>query len=704
MRRLIGGGLGEIGELGPRAAHVVVGAVLAGLSVLYALTAVGRPLPEAVLAVALCGGVLLTWLRHVLKGRGWTRAGLVVLAVLAYAAVLSAGVSVGLLGLLGGALVVTGRWWAAGAVVASAPVVAALPGGPVTRVVDASLTAVLTGVLVVGLARLVAAIDERSATRMALALAAVEEERLRVAAELDDSVGKGLESVAEARLDDLDGALDVARESLATARAASVELRSLSLAPEIAAARGLLASAGIEAEVAVGHTEPLGGAGSLLAVVLREAVTDVVRQGRTRRCEITTVERNGLLVLRVRNDGVRTAEQGSAALDGARARLEAAGGRLKAGLEPDGRFLVEASVRMPRERPAAEPTTERRLAVALLATTLAVLCVKGLLQVRPGELPVTLPWLLALAAIQLRWTRPPGRWRGWLLAAQAVMSFLPLVVLREPWGTPLGLLAGSLLVLLPARTAWPLAAAVTAAAGAAAQAVGFDLPLLVNTVVSVPVTGLVVFGLVRLARLADELRDAAAELARAAVVQERLRAARDLHDLLGHTLAALLIKGELARRLADRDPRRAAAEFAGMVAMAERARGDLAAVAGAAPRLELAPELDSARGVLEAAGIDVTLTRDGAPPREAEPVLGVVLREAVTNILRHSAARHVGITVADDGLTVVNDGAPAEVTPPGSGIGNLATRLAAHGGHLHAGPAPGGGFRLTATVTREPAE
>jgi signal transduction histidine kinase len=222
--------------------------------------------------------------------------------------------------------------------------------------------------------------------------------------------------------------------------------------------------------------------------------------------------------------------------------------------------------------------------------------------------------------------------------------------------------------------------------------------MLVNTVVSVPVTGLVVYGLLRLARLADELRDAAAALARTAVVQERLRAARDLHDLLGHTIAALLLKGELARRLADRDPERAADEFADMVTMAERARGDLATVTGAVPSLELAPELDSALGVLETAGIDVTLTRDGTPPQEAEPVLGIVLREAVTNVLRHSTARHVQITVADDGLTVVNDGAPAEVTPPGSGIGNLATRLAEHGGTLDAGPTPGGGFRLTATV------
>ncbi|XVQ14228.1 histidine kinase [Spirillospora sp. CA-255316] len=687
----------EVRELGPRTARLVVGAVLVSLSALYALTAVGRPVPEAVWAGGLCGCVLLVWLRQVVRGRSWTPWTLAALAVPAYAAVLSAQVSVGLLGMLGGALFVARRRWATGIAAVSAPVIAAVRDGAAAHVVDTSLTAVLTGVLVVGLTRLVARIDERSGTRMALSLAAVAEERLRVAAELDESIGKGLEAVAKAGPEELDGTLEAARESLAGTRAAAVELRSLSLAPEIAAARGLLASAGIEAEVSVGHTEPLGRAGSLLAVVLRQAVTDVVRQGVARRCEITTVERDGLLVLRIRNDGVRTVEQGAEAVDGPREQLEAAGGRLRAGLEPDGRFLIEASVRGPRERPAAEPTTERRLAVALLATTLAVLCVKGLLQTSLGALPVALP-CMAVVAIQLRWTRPPGRRWGLLLAAQAVASFVPIVVLREPWGTLPGLLAGSLFVLLPARAAWPVAAAVTAGTGAAAWAAGIDPAMLVNTVVSVPVAGLVVFGLLRLARLADELRDAAAALARAAVVQERLRTARDLHDLLGHTLAALLIKGELARRLADRDPGRAAAEFAGMVAMAERAREDMRTVAGAAPRLELDPELASARGVLEAAGIEVTLVRDGAPPPDAEPVLGTVLREAVTNILRHSAARHVRIAVSGRGVTVLNDGAPAEVTAPGSGLGNLATRLAAHGGRLRTERTPGGGFLLTASV------
>ncbi|MFC5182705.1 sensor histidine kinase [Actinomadura harenae] len=671
--------------MGSRGARVVAGALLACLCGLYASTAVGRSAGVLVASCVLCAGVLAVWLRSL--GRGWTVWDLGVLAVCGYACVIPGWVSVGLVGMVGGALVVAGRTWAAGAVAVSAFGLAALRGGPPAHVLDVTLTAVLSGVLVVGVARLVARIDGRAAARMTLALAAVEEERLRVAAELDAGLGKGLDAVAGARPDDLEAVLATAREALGTARAASVELRSLSLAPEIAAARGLLASGGIAADVTTGHREPLGRAGTLLAVVLREAVTDVVRRGTARTCEITTAERDGLLTLRVVNDGVRTSEQGAHALEGLDARIAAAGGRLRTGLALDGRFAVEASVRVPADRPVAEATAERRLAVGLLAVTIVVLSVKGLLQVPPRELPVAVPSMLAMV-ILLRWTRPRGRRWGVLLAVQAVASFVPLVVLREPWGTLPGLLLGSLFVLLPVRLAAVLGVLVTVLTGVAAS----GQEMVVNTLVSVPLTALVVYGLLRLARLADELADAAAARARAAVVQERLRAARDLHDLLGHGLAAILIKGELARRLAG-DPDRAAREFADMVAMAERARADMAAVTGAAPRLEFGPELASARGVLDAAGIEATVVREGDPPEDAEAVLAIVLREAVTNVLRHSEARHVEITVGSDGLSVANDGVSGQVTPPGSGLGNLATRLAAIDGTLEATRTPDG-FRL----------
>ncbi len=188
------------------------------------------------------------------------------------------------------------------------------------------------------------------------------------------------------------------------------------------------------------------------------------------------------------------------------------------------------------------------------------------------------------------------------------------------------------------------------------------------------------------------MQRATAGLARAAAVTERLRAARDLHDLLGHGLAAVLLKAELARRLADSDAPRCRAELADIVRLAERGRAELGALADDGPRLSLSAELASAAAVLEAASIAVEV-EDGPVPAAAGAVLSVVLREAVTNVLRHSRARHarIALAVADGSarLEVENDGVPDGVTAPGSGIGGLSVRLAEAGGTLAAGPDDG---------------
>ncbi|WP_262401927.1 sensor histidine kinase [Actinomadura sp. CNU-125] len=244
-----------------------------------------------------------------------------------------------------------------------------------------------------------------------------------------------------------------------------------------------------------------------------------------------------------------------------------------------------------------------------------------------------------------------------------------------------------------------------AAAGAGAHLLGQGTAAAVNYVISTLVSGLVVYGLVKLARLERDLRTAGEELARAATVQERLRAARDLHDLLGHSLAAILLKCELARRLAAADPARARAELAEVVGMAERARSDLRAAVGGGAELTLDGEVRGARSVLAAAGVDVeTDLRHGDLDAAVSAVLGTVLREAVTNVLRHSAARNCAIATTRDGaavrLVVENDGLDprAPRTPPGSGLGNLTTRLASHQGTLSARADGEGRFRLEATI------
>ncbi|MGI8331221.1 sensor histidine kinase [Actinomadura scrupuli] len=712
-------------DLEPRLARATVVVVWGGFACVYVLSALtrGAGVLWTVGSVATTFAVFGLQLAYVLPRlkplRGpWL---LAAQAVLCYLAVLGLGTSVSMLGFLAGSLLVTAAWPAAIPVLVSAAVAAALSSASPQATVNVTITALLTALVIFGLTTLADRAAEVSAARLALALAAAGRERLRIAGELEDGLGRDLETIAReserARLlaagspreagEVIEEMLGSARRSLAKARAAALDYRSLSFAPECTTARALLAAAGIRTEIDLGHTEPLGPAGALLAAVLRAAVTDIVRLGTARHCTIETTEGDGTVRLTVTNDGVRTAVTGAEGLDGLSAELAAAGGGLRAELAPDGRFAVTATVPATPRRVAVPRESAYRLSVTVLAVVLAGSCGKALILLPPHgpELAWATGLLAAIVALQLRWTRG-DRGRHWAgaLVAQTVLSFLPMLWYGEAWlGAP-GFLAGSLLLAFPLRAAGPLVAAVMAAVGAAAVAQSLGVAEIVNFVVSVPVTGLVVYGLVRVAQLIKELRAAREELARLAVVQERLRAARDLHDLLGHSLAAILLTCELARRLIGTDPSRAGEQLAGVAEMTERARADLRAASGADPELTLEAEAASARSVLAAAGIEahVELAHEPLPPPVAT-VFGAVLREAVTNVLRHSAARHCRVETRSEAgsvrLSVRNDGVTRTVSRrAGSGLGNLTIRLAAVGGSLTARAGDDGWFRLEAEV------
>jgi two-component system sensor histidine kinase DesK len=214
-----------------------------------------------------------------------------------------------------------------------------------------------------------------------------------------------------------------------------------------------------------------------------------------------------------------------------------------------------------------------------------------------------------------------------------------------------------------------------------------------------------------------ELRRTREELARSAVDAERLRFARDMHDLLGHTLSVMVVKAQVARKLASRDPAQAAQQA---MDIEEIGRGALSevrqAVAGYRGR-GLARELEAARAALADAGVTVEVRQDGPPvPAGADTLLGWVVREGVTNVIRHSGGHQcqievhsrdgrVTVTVSDDGggepaLTgsLTGEAAPGGGPSGGHGVNGLRERLAAEGGMLEAGPRPGGGFCLTAAV------
>ena len=219
------------------------------------------------------------------------------------------------------------------------------------------------------------------------------------------------------------------------------------------------------------------------------------------------------------------------------------------------------------------------------------------------------------------------------------------------------------------------------------------------------------------------LRRNRAELAQLAVARERLRIARDLHDLLGHSLSLITLKAELAGRLIQADPGRAAREIGELESVARQSLTDVRQAVVSYRRPDLATELAAARELLTTAGIGCQIT---APARlelapGADALLAWTVREGVTNVVRHSGAGHAVITVtagpdwctaeiADDGpgpgapATVPGADAGAAGVPrrTGSGLAGLAERARELGGVLTAGPAVPHGFTLAVSIPAAP--
>jgi two-component system sensor histidine kinase DesK len=199
-----------------------------------------------------------------------------------------------------------------------------------------------------------------------------------------------------------------------------------------------------------------------------------------------------------------------------------------------------------------------------------------------------------------------------------------------------------------------------------------------------------------------ELRAARAAIAQQAADRERARIARDLHDLLGHSLSLITLKGELATRLL---PEGAAGsdEVRDMVALSREALRQVREAVSGYRQPTLATELRAAQIALNAAGLEVDVRQGiGALDRESEAVLGWVIREATTNVIRHAGARRCQISLGEtDGhlqVEILNDGWHVAQRPAGNGLRGLEERLASVGGSLEASPLPDAGFRLRATI------
>ncbi|MFD0023815.1 sensor histidine kinase [Streptomyces sp. NPDC058382] len=631
----------------------------------------------------------------------------------------------------------------------------------------AAVEAVLIPLIVIGLSRMSDIIVKLHRSRDELARLAVAGERLRFARDLHDVLGFSLSAIslkcelayrlladAPARAqEELAEVLRSSRKALADVRSVSRGYREMSLFGEAEAAVSMLSAAGIRTDLDLDRDDLPGAVDTVLATVLREGLTNMLRHSKADQCRIRAERRDGAVVLTLANDGVGRGRPPRGLTDGALAtlgcRIGELGGTLSHG--PDGRgwFRVRATVPLlgPRaggaDGPAGTaPETDasgQRVSVPaglghrdMVPRTAAVIAFSVLvgyflaysviaMSYRPplGKAVAVELCMFGMLALQLvvsfqwRFSRPArGQWllRHGALGALVLLQVVPCFFLGRVYlGLP-GFLAGSALLVLPTVAAWAGLAVATVAGGVSVYLADGSLQDLIYESAYTVMCALVVFGLSKMAQLASELHSSRAEIARLAVTTERLRFARDLHDLLGFSLSAITLKCELVRRLAPAKPVQAQEELTEVLQIARRALADVRTVAEGRQRMSLTTEVEHASAMLVGVGIHASIRLDcGDLPDDVETVLATTLREGLTNMLRHSSAAHCRITAerTADGvsLTLVNDGAQGCAAPGlgsaadgGSGIGNLTTRVNAVNGRLAAGARPDGWFELKAEV------
>lgn len=654
----------------------------------------------------------------------------------------------GLPGMLAGTVVLVlpprAAWPVFVTIVASVAGVTTLLGGTAQDAAYSAVAATIVGLGVYGLTRLASLVIELHAARDELATSAVAHERLRFARDLHDLLGLSLSAIAPKgelilRLlhrdpgragRELAEILDVARRALADVRSVARRYRELSLDEESRTVESVLASSGVEVRLALNHGDLPAATRTLLATVLREGVTNVLWHSHASRCEIVTHRVNGTVTLDIVNDGLAELPndgqpQPGNGIRNLAARAAEAGGELHAGVEADGRFRLHLAVPLASpESPTGETAEERgdrtlrdvarlaRVIVVVVFCGTFVHAVMTLLYVTRDTTTIvaSVSYLVILLLLQLFYvSRPDTRLRSPMsyavLAVQVVLVYLPLAQFGAAWTSMRGFLVCTVLLILPSVLAWLGFAAILGsivwviiANGGDAYAIGFST---VGTVIS----GLIVYGLTWMSRTVTELRRARRQLAEVAVANERLRFARDLHDLLGLSLSAITLKCQLVQRLMASDPDRASLEVSEILAIARQALADVRSVASGYRELSLREESQSAESLLAAADVDVRIDLHyGELPTHVGTVLATVLREGVTNVLRHSSGEYCEITVErHDGvvcLDIVNDGVVSmpTLTNGGNGIENLSDRVAMLGGELTAGLDPDGRFRLRATV------
>ncbi len=374
-----------------------------------------------------------------------------------------------------------------------------------------------------------------------------------------------------------------------------------------------------------------------------------------------------------------------------------------------GRFRVRVAV--PAGEGAGQPDSRALLAggPVVAAVAVALMAFFPVLAESWGPLLLALACAAGLAGVHLG-AFAHGRVRrpGLALTAQALLAYVPMLQLGALWSTAGGFFAGGLLLAVRPARALPAAVLVCVAAGLVAARGTGSADAGFAAVVAAGAGALALFGTGAAVRLIAERAEERRELKRSAIAAERKRFSRDVHDLLGLSLSAITLKGELIDRLVIGQPGRAKEELAELLTMSRRALADVRTVAAGYRELSLDDECRAAAAVLSAAGARVTVARAGTKdlPAVVATAFVAVLREGVTNVVRHSTASWCAFSVSTaDGtawLEIVNDGAGGVACESGAGSGsglrNLVDRVESLGGTLAAEVGTGGTHRLLAAI------
>jgi two-component system sensor histidine kinase DesK len=323
----------------------------------------------------------------------------------------------------------------------------------------------------------------------------------------------------------------------------------------------------------------------------------------------------------------------------------------------------------------------------------------------------------AVSEIQMSLTRQPSL--GWAarlgpgLLVVLTVATVALVARSQDSANLFSLLSIAVVIVLDAQAALRAVVIVTCLSWFTVRLSGGTSDRLSATVIVTLLSGLGCWSFRRLFAVIAELAATREELARVAVERERERFSRDLHDLLGHTLSVIVVKAQAVRRLATRDGEAAAQHGADIETIGRRALSEVRQAVDGYRGTGLAAELERGGQALAATGIAMTLDQPPSSerlPADVDALFGWVVREGLTNVVRHSGAHHCVLTWSRDAHTarieIVDDGkglAGNQSGHDGNGLSGLGKRVSVAGGRLEAGRAEDG-FRLSVEVpVTEPA-